>query len=741
MAPVRRTLVGPVAALTLAIATGWAAQASAGSRPSSPRASTTGGQLPGNGLVAFASTRDGNSEIYTMNFDGSNQRNLTTNAATDSQPAWSPDGTKIAFTSNRDGNDEVYVMAVDGSHRVRLTTDAAADSQPAWSPDGTKIAFTSNRDGNDEVYVMNAVDGSNPVDLTNGPSSDSQPAWSPDGALIAFATTRTGNSEVFTMNADGSNPVNLTNDPSSDSQPAWSPDGAKIAFATTRTGNSEVYVMNADGSNPVNLTNDPSVDARPAFAPDQGTRVVFQTDRTGDPEIDSISLPNGSPRQILLAANLTHDGAADTEPAWEPLPPYPPSGSPIQHIVIIYEENHSFDNIFGILCKVDHRCDGATTGYLPDSSPIKLTRATPLVVQAGHDYPAQIAAINGGAMNGWPGVLHCDVTTNYECYTQYVPRDIPNITALARSFAISDRFFELDTVGSWGSHLELAASWLDGFYTAEHHGDGSGRGERGWGCDSFQLGPWRASYLDPNYVTDPPTCVPGLDGAGPFQASPVPWVPTLFNRMDEAGLPWKLYAPLRGGGYGWSICPTFGQCLDGPQRSNWVDPYEFATDAMAGDLPALSIVTPHIEDSGHPGRYMPRADNWIQTNVKAVMDGPEWGSTAILITFDDCGCFYDHVPPPPGLGLRLPLIVVSPYAKPAYTDHTVSSQGSFQAFVEHTFGLAPLSWRDLNSYDLSGLFAFTQRPLAPIKLTPTPIPDWVYRYDATHPMDPNTPDD
>src|SRR5262245_1797556 len=101
----------------------------------------------------------------------------------------------VAFTSDRAGNDEVWVMAPDGSGQTNLTNDALSDSQPAWSPDGTRIAFTSNRTGNNEIFVMNA-DGSAPVDLSNNPAPDSQPAWSPDGTRIAFTSRRSGNNEV-----------------------------------------------------------------------------------------------------------------------------------------------------------------------------------------------------------------------------------------------------------------------------------------------------------------------------------------------------------------------------------------------------------------------------------------------------------------------------------------------------------------------------------------------------------------
>ncbi|GIV01726.1 MAG: hypothetical protein KatS3mg015_0556 [Fimbriimonadales bacterium] len=124
-------------------------------------------------FIAFESTRDGNFEIYVMNADGTNQTNLTNNAAIDSGPVWSADGSKIAFVSDRDGNDEVYVMNADGTNQTRLTNNPApSDRFPVWSPDGSKIAFVSDRDGNVEIYVMNA-------DGTSQTRPDEQPGVRP----------------------------------------------------------------------------------------------------------------------------------------------------------------------------------------------------------------------------------------------------------------------------------------------------------------------------------------------------------------------------------------------------------------------------------------------------------------------------------------------------------------------------------------------------------------------------------
>jgi WD40 repeat protein len=158
-----------------------------------------------------------------MNADGSGQTNLTNHAERDSDPVWSPDGTKIAFTSFRDGsNGEIYVMNADGSGQTNLSNNAFSDGASAWSPDGAQIAFHSLRDGEFEVYVMNA-DGSSQTNISNNGALDVDPAWSPDGAKIAFASNRDFDFEVYVMNADGSGQTNLTNNAADDFDPDWQP--------------------------------------------------------------------------------------------------------------------------------------------------------------------------------------------------------------------------------------------------------------------------------------------------------------------------------------------------------------------------------------------------------------------------------------------------------------------------------------------------------------------------------------
>jgi Tol biopolymer transport system component len=195
---------------------------------------------PATGRIAFHSDRVPsprgiaaiNLEIYVMDANGTNQRNLTNNPDSDDwYHVWSPDGSRLAF--ERDivivtrtlpfvWNPEIYVVDADGSNQTRLTDNLAKDQYPTWSPDGSGLAFESDRDGNTEIYVMDA-DGSNQRNLTNNPGWDWAPAWSPDGSGLAFESNRDGNTEIYVMDADGSNQRNLTGNPGRDSNPVWSP--------------------------------------------------------------------------------------------------------------------------------------------------------------------------------------------------------------------------------------------------------------------------------------------------------------------------------------------------------------------------------------------------------------------------------------------------------------------------------------------------------------------------------------
>ena len=233
-----------LATLAAVAASSFAATGGARPAPAPAPAAPPQSALP----IVFISNRDGDTEIYRMNSDGSGTTRLTYKTpAVDRDPRLSPGGGQVVFTSNRDGNFEVYVMNADGGWQTRLTHNPDEDNLPYWSPDGRRIVFarlvtlptglyehqllTMNADGSDERIIFRG-------------RGVSWPAWSPDGRRIAFVSypdLRTP--QLYVMNADGSGVTRLTASWAGDLCPDWSPDGARIVFSR----GTEVWVMNADG--------------------------------------------------------------------------------------------------------------------------------------------------------------------------------------------------------------------------------------------------------------------------------------------------------------------------------------------------------------------------------------------------------------------------------------------------------------------------------------------------------------
>ncbi len=268
--------------------------------------------------LIFASTRDGNSDIYRVNGDGSGLANLTGSPSEDTQPVWSPNGTEIAFVSDRAITSTVYLLNIATLETQPLSSTLFAISSPTWSPDGKQIACIQEQNGNTDLLIVKRETGEITT-LRQTLEGEEGVAWSPNGKQLAFAaldsTADIPNKDIFVINTDGSGTiVNLTNHPADDTHPAWSPDGSRIAYQSERNGNTDVYVMQANGASQTRLTDNPSFDGMPAWTSD-GKYLAFTSWRDG--QADIYTMTDSGKEQYSLTS---HTGM-DTSPNWLPAAP------------------------------------------------------------------------------------------------------------------------------------------------------------------------------------------------------------------------------------------------------------------------------------------------------------------------------------------------------------------------------------------------------------------------------------
>lgn len=200
---------------------------------------------PDGSRIAFSSRRDNDWDLFVLGSDS--EANVTQTLGDDDKADWSPDGTHILFASIRGEQRwaDIFVMDADGSNVRNLTANGDDDREPAWSPNGTEIVYRSFRDGNYELYLMD-LESRAPRQLTRteSPVWNASADWSPDGHWIAFETNRDGNWEIYVTDNNGANVRNLTNNAADDKDVSWSPDGTQIIFSSNRDGNFEIYTLN-----------------------------------------------------------------------------------------------------------------------------------------------------------------------------------------------------------------------------------------------------------------------------------------------------------------------------------------------------------------------------------------------------------------------------------------------------------------------------------------------------------------
>jgi len=261
----------------------------------------------------FISNRSGNKEVWTMDYDGANQHQVTHLGSISLSPRVSPDGSRVAFTSFAKGGPEVMMYSLELSRMVSFPVFGGSNLSPAWSSDGTRLALSSSRTGDPEIYSCDAS-GSNLKRLTAYHGPDVSPVWNPKtNAQIAWVSGRTGLPQIYVMDTDGTNVQRLTDEGYAVS-PAWSPNGQFLAFAWIRhygpgaPGAQDIYIMDIASHQWVQLTHDGGRNDFPSWSPD-GRHIVFQSSRAGGEQIWTM-LADGSHQHKLTSAG------ANTQPNW-----------------------------------------------------------------------------------------------------------------------------------------------------------------------------------------------------------------------------------------------------------------------------------------------------------------------------------------------------------------------------------------------------------------------------------------
>ncbi|HVN92766.1 MAG TPA: alkaline phosphatase family protein [Terracidiphilus sp.] len=381
-------------------------------------------------------------------------------------------------------------------------------------------------------------------------------------------------------------------------------------------------------------------------------------------------------------------GSIRSLPASPPVPvstvsPIP--GSPIQHIVIIMQENRSFDNLFNGYPGADTVQGGMNGDELVPLKAVSLSDSRDLK----HSHMRWLKDWDNGRMDGF------EENGSLLPYS-YVPRsDVEEYWTLAQQYVLGDRMFQANTGPSFVAHQYMIAGQSG---NVAENPTGSV-----WGCDAAPG--TTAALIGPNG-----TELPGIFPCFDYQ--------TTADLLDEKGVTWRYYAP--GAGDSFYVLSAYQAIRHIRFGKDWnenvISPSRrVLVDINHGELAQVTWIIPDYAHSDHPGSGG-EGPAWIASIVNAIGNSHYWNSTAIFISWDDWGGWYDHVSPTKvdemGPGFRVPLLVVSPYAKHGYISHHFHEASGFIKFIEHNFDLGTLGARDAGSEAFSDCFDYTQKPPA-----------------------------
>ena len=355
-----------------------------------------------------------------------------------------------------------------------------------------------------------------------------------------------------------------------------------------------------------------------------------------------------------------------------------PTAIPIKHVIVVMNENRSFDHYLGKLGEAGKAdVDGWSASFTnPDKNGVKVSpehlSSACLSSDIPHGWTAMHAQWNDGGMNGFVTSAASDAGNGHHALGYYDQTDLPFYYWLAKTFAISDRYFSSVIGPTWPNRQYL--------YMGSSYGNKSTSGTK---------------------ITDEPT---------------------IFDALTKAGVSWRVYTD----GSPRQDCIGWSKGHDGTAKYA-----EFVADLKASTLPQVVFLDPSGDNQDeHPPNSVYTGEQWARDVMANVVSSPLWSTTALFYTYDEAGGLADHVPPPKAcladptqtafdrLGFRVPIYVVSPWARPGYVSHRTHEHASIVRFIETVFDLGALTARDANSDAMLDMFDFTCPALASVPMAP-----------------------
>ena len=410
-----------------------------------------------------------------------------------------------------------------------------------------------------------------------------------------------------------------------------------------------------------------------------------------------------------------------------------PIANPIKHIIVIMQENRSFDNYFGTYPGANGIPRGTCVPFSPDNPSlgcIKPILSTDVISgDLPHGYQSSVIAYDNGKMDGFM----LGENENSKTMSVYDNRTIPYYWDLAKHYVLADNFFSSVLSYSLPNHWfaiagQAPATSMFYFMHRPPNNNILNKAENASVITEGIPNETESFGVNPN-----PTSANMRDEIARVYLEESNLTKTVADLFMNNGvihnnnsITWKYYdhmvpadsyksAVISGRAFEfWNPFSAKGSTYTPNYSPHFVNRAQIFTDLKTGSFPEVSWVIPSFPVSEHAPANITTGMNWVKNVLNAIMSSPYWNSTAIILTWDDYGGFYDHVPPPQvdkyGLGFRMPTFIISPYAKPGYIDHTQYQFESMLKFIEWRFNLRPLTQRDLHANNLLNAFDFNQKP-------------------------------